>query len=251
MPRLGRGRRGSARSPARGVLGGRGGLRRSDARAEGRDGLSRHIAGFQEQWPGYRIDVITGPDGHGPHLRFGWAMKRPDGSVELEGMDYAEVGGGRLTRIVGFFGSAELRCGSSSSAPGSAASRRASCWPATATPSRCSSATRRPCRTRPATPGRRGIAAASPSSARRTTSSRVPARCSRRAARRARRVRRGRRRARGAAPPAPADHHRSRPAAGRRAARARSPGAAPTFERVMAARRGRGAVARASAAARA
>ena len=74
------------------------------ARAEGRDGLSRHIAGFQEQWPGYRIDVITGPDGHGPHLRFGWAMKRPDGSVELEGMDYAEVGDGRLTRIVGFFG---------------------------------------------------------------------------------------------------------------------------------------------------
>ena len=38
-------------------------------------------------------------------LRFGWAMKRPDGSVELEGMDYAEVDGdGRLTRIVGFFG---------------------------------------------------------------------------------------------------------------------------------------------------
>jgi SnoaL-like domain len=75
------------------------------ARAEGREGLSRHIAGFHERFPGYRIDVTTAPDQHGPHLRFGWAMKRPDGSVELEGMDYAEVDdGGRISRIVGFFG---------------------------------------------------------------------------------------------------------------------------------------------------
>jgi SnoaL-like protein len=75
------------------------------ARAEGRDGLSRHIAGFHDRWPGYRIEVVTSADGHGPHLRFGWAMKRPDGSVELEGMDYAEVDdAGRLARIVGFFG---------------------------------------------------------------------------------------------------------------------------------------------------
>jgi hypothetical protein len=75
------------------------------ARAEGREGLSRHIAGFHDRWPGYRIDLTTNADGHGSHLRFGWAMKRPDGSVELEGMDYAEVDdAGRLTRIVGFFG---------------------------------------------------------------------------------------------------------------------------------------------------
>lgn len=75
------------------------------ARAEGRDALSRHIGGFHERMPGYRIDLTTGADGYGPHLRFGWAMKRPDGSVELEGMDYAEVDGdGRLSRIVGFFG---------------------------------------------------------------------------------------------------------------------------------------------------
>jgi SnoaL-like domain len=75
------------------------------ARAEGRAGLSAHIGGFHDRLPGYRIDVTSGPDGHGPHLRFGWTMKRPDGSVELEGMDYAEVDDdGRLTRIVGFFG---------------------------------------------------------------------------------------------------------------------------------------------------
>jgi SnoaL-like protein len=74
-------------------------------RAEGREGLSAYIAGFHERMPGYRIDLTTSADGHGPHLRFGWAMKRPDGSVELEGMDYAEVDdAGRLTRIVGFFG---------------------------------------------------------------------------------------------------------------------------------------------------
>jgi hypothetical protein len=75
------------------------------ARAEGRASLSAYIGGFHRRLPGYRIDVTAGPDGHGPHLRFAWEMKRPDGSVELEGMDYAELDGdGRLRRIVGFFG---------------------------------------------------------------------------------------------------------------------------------------------------
>jgi hypothetical protein len=75
------------------------------ARAEGRQGLSHHIGVFHETRPGYRIDLASAADGHGPHLRFAWTMFAPDGTVVLEGMDYGELDdSGRLRRIVGFFG---------------------------------------------------------------------------------------------------------------------------------------------------
>lgn len=75
------------------------------AHVRGRHELVRHIGGFQEQWPGARIEMSSGVDLHHRMLRFRWQMIGPDGTVTLEGMDFGEVGDdGRLQRIVGFFG---------------------------------------------------------------------------------------------------------------------------------------------------
>jgi hypothetical protein len=73
-------------------------------RADGRDALAAHIAGFQETMPGHTIDMVSGVDVHDDAFRFAWEMRNADG-VALEGMDYGELGpDGRITRIVGFFG---------------------------------------------------------------------------------------------------------------------------------------------------
>ena len=74
------------------------------ARAEGRDALTTHIAGFQSMMPGHTIDMTSGVDAHDGTFRFAWVMRNADG-VALEGMDYGELDDdGRITRIVGFFG---------------------------------------------------------------------------------------------------------------------------------------------------
>ena len=74
-------------------------------RAEGRDGLVQHIAGFQSQFAGHRIDLTSGVDDHDGFLRFTWAMVGPDGAAVIEGIDFGELApDGRLRRITGFFG---------------------------------------------------------------------------------------------------------------------------------------------------
>ena len=73
--------------------------------AQGREALVAHIGAFQATMPGHRIDLTTGVDEHDGHLRFGWVMRSPDGTVVMEGMDYGRLAGdGRLQQIVGFFG---------------------------------------------------------------------------------------------------------------------------------------------------
>jgi hypothetical protein len=75
------------------------------AKVRGRDELVLHIGGFQQQWPGARIEMSSGVDAHHGMLRFRWQMVGADGAVLLEGMDFGDVGGdGRLQRIAGFFG---------------------------------------------------------------------------------------------------------------------------------------------------
>jgi hypothetical protein len=72
---------------------------------EGRDALVEHIGGFLARMPGARIVATTGVDVHDGYLRFGWRMLDPDGHPALDGMDFGELApGGRLRRIVGFFG---------------------------------------------------------------------------------------------------------------------------------------------------
>jgi len=73
-------------------------------RADGRDALAAHIAGFQSTMPGHTIETVSGVDAHDGTFRFAWEMRNADG-VALEGMDYGEFDDdGRISRIVGFFG---------------------------------------------------------------------------------------------------------------------------------------------------
>jgi len=74
-------------------------------RAEGRDALHAHIDGFQQQFPGARIDATSGADEHDGYFRFAWKMIDADGNTALEGFDVGHrAGDGRIDLIVGFFG---------------------------------------------------------------------------------------------------------------------------------------------------
>ena len=74
-------------------------------RADGREALVQHIAGFQQMMPGHRIDIASGVDEHDSYVRFAWKMLTPDGSVAMEGVDFGALGDdGKLKSIVGFFG---------------------------------------------------------------------------------------------------------------------------------------------------
>lgn len=73
-------------------------------RAEGREALVSHIAGFQAQFPDHRIVVTSGVDEHDGWFRFAWVLSDADGNVVMEGVDFGEVADdGRIARIVGFF----------------------------------------------------------------------------------------------------------------------------------------------------
>lgn len=75
------------------------------AHVEGVDGLSTHIAGVRQQYPGAVIERTTAVDGHHGHARFGWQLRRADGSTLPEGIDIVDFNpDGRIARIVGFFG---------------------------------------------------------------------------------------------------------------------------------------------------
>jgi hypothetical protein len=74
-------------------------------RAEGREALVAHIAGFQAQFPGHEIVMTSGVDEHSGCFRFAWALADADGTTVMEGIDFGEVApDGRISRITGFFG---------------------------------------------------------------------------------------------------------------------------------------------------
>ena len=53
-------------------------------RAEGREALISHIAGFQEQFPDHRVVVTSGVDEYDGCFRFGWALNDADGNIVME-----------------------------------------------------------------------------------------------------------------------------------------------------------------------
>lgn len=77
------------------------------ADARGRAALNAHIAGVLETFPGARVEITSGADRHHGKIRFTWHMRLADGTIAIEGVDFGEIGpDGRLTKIIGFFGSA-------------------------------------------------------------------------------------------------------------------------------------------------
>jgi hypothetical protein len=78
----------------------------------GQQALAAHITKVQSAKPGARIEFMSGIDVHHNVARFLWRFMRADGSCGDASIDFGEIGAdGRLTRIVGFFGSAPQASG--------------------------------------------------------------------------------------------------------------------------------------------
>jgi hypothetical protein len=70
----------------------------------GRAALSAHIAEFQRRNPGARFRC-SAPQTHHGAMRVSWLLLKPDGTVDMAGMDFYELGqDGLIRRVTGFFG---------------------------------------------------------------------------------------------------------------------------------------------------
>ena len=77
-------------------------IRRGSPRAAPRS--IADIGGFHQMFPGHTINLTSGVDSNGTHLRFAWNMRNGD-EVAMEGVDFVELAAdGRIQRIAGFFG---------------------------------------------------------------------------------------------------------------------------------------------------
>jgi hypothetical protein len=71
----------------------------------GHEGISDMMGAVHQQFPGHSFRRTSAVDEHHGHLRYGWELLDPTGTVALAGMDVAEVDSrGQLVRVVGFFG---------------------------------------------------------------------------------------------------------------------------------------------------
>ena len=70
----------------------------------GKGELVAHIFKVQARRPGSRIVLTSNIDAHHDVLRFSWKRVNPNRSVVVEGIDVATIEGGRIARMVGFFG---------------------------------------------------------------------------------------------------------------------------------------------------
>jgi hypothetical protein len=70
---------------------------------DGIDGISTMIGSAQEQYPGDRFTLVSGPDDHHDRVRFGWSLA-PDGAPPIAiGTDFVTVAAdGRMRSITGF-----------------------------------------------------------------------------------------------------------------------------------------------------
>ena len=73
------------------------------ARADGRQALNDLIKGYQAQIPGYSVSLTSEVDVHDEFARFTWEIRHPDGSLVLDGTDFATFDAdGRIMQLVGF-----------------------------------------------------------------------------------------------------------------------------------------------------
>jgi hypothetical protein len=69
----------------------------------GHDEISDMIAGAQQQFPGHRFVLVSGPDVHHDRVRFTWSLAPAGGEPVAIGTDFATTAGdGRMRDITGF-----------------------------------------------------------------------------------------------------------------------------------------------------
>jgi len=73
--------------------------------ARGIAALSSFIGKVLAGRPGARVVRTSAVDAHHDLARFTWRVVQPDGAAVADGIDFAEISpGGKLQRIVGFYG---------------------------------------------------------------------------------------------------------------------------------------------------
>ena len=73
------------------------------AEVVGVDGLDALVAAVQEQFPGHRFVLASGPDTHHDRMRFTWQLVGESGDAIATGTDVAVVAeDGRLRDVTGF-----------------------------------------------------------------------------------------------------------------------------------------------------
>jgi hypothetical protein len=70
---------------------------------DGIDGISAMIGSAQEQYPGHRFTLVSGPDNHHDRVRFSWSLAPNGGTPIAIGTDFVTVADdGRMRSITGF-----------------------------------------------------------------------------------------------------------------------------------------------------
>ena len=80
-------------------------------RGSGHDGIDAMIAAAQQQFPGYRLRLVSGIETHNGFVRFRWAAGgSPEAPLYLAGTDFAALAAdGRLKSVTGFVDAAPAR----------------------------------------------------------------------------------------------------------------------------------------------
>jgi hypothetical protein len=73
------------------------------AEVAGAEGIGALVAAVQEQFPGHRFVLASGPDAHHDRVRFTWQLVAESGAAVATGLDVAVVADdGRLRAVTGF-----------------------------------------------------------------------------------------------------------------------------------------------------
>jgi hypothetical protein len=80
-------------------------------RGEGHDAIDALLKTAQDQFPGYRLRLVSGIETHNGYVRFSWAAGgAPDAPLYLAGTDFAILASdGRIQSVSGFVDAAPAR----------------------------------------------------------------------------------------------------------------------------------------------